>query len=64
MLILVVLWTTWLFSALLAYWGARRTASVVLSVFGAFWAVFVLASIIGGESQDMNLVNLLLLMPA
>ncbi len=26
MLILVVLWTTWLFSALLAYWGARKMA--------------------------------------
>ncbi|MFQ5891077.1 MAG: hypothetical protein ACE5JR_13705 [Gemmatimonadota bacterium] len=47
MLILVILWTTWLFSALLAYWGARRTASRVLIVFGSFWAVFVIASIIG-----------------
>ncbi len=60
MLILVVLWTTWLFSALLSYWGARKTASVVLSVFGSFWAVFVLASIIGMESQDVNVVNILL----
>jgi hypothetical protein len=53
MLILVVLWTTWLFSALLAYWGARKTASAVLNVFGSFWAVFVLASIIG-ESENMG----------
>jgi len=60
MLILVVLWTTWLFSALLSYWGARKTASVVLSVFGSFWAVFVLASIIGTESQDATVVNMLL----
>jgi peptidoglycan/LPS O-acetylase OafA/YrhL len=60
MLILVVLWTTWLFSALLAYWGPRKTASVILSVFGSFWAVFVLASIIGTESQDVTVVNMLL----
>lgn len=60
MLILVVMWTTWLFSALLAYWGPRKMASVILSVFGSFWAVFVLASIIGMESQDATVVNFLL----
>lgn len=47
MLILVLLWMTWLFSALLAYWGARKTASRVLMVFGSFWAVFVGAMIVG-----------------
>jgi len=47
MLILVILWTTYLFSALLAYWGARKTASRVLMVFGSFWAVFFLAQIVG-----------------
>ncbi len=57
MLILVVLWTTWLFSALLAYWGARKTASAVVNVFGSFWAVFVLASIIG---ESKNVVEVLL----
>ncbi len=57
MLILIVLWTTWLFSALLAYWGARKTASTVLNIFGSFWAVFVLASIVG-ESE--NVVEVLL----
>ncbi len=55
MLILVVLWTTWLFSALLAYWGARKTASGVLSVFGSLWAVFVLASIIG-EAENWDIL--------
>jgi hypothetical protein len=60
MLILVVLWTTWLFSSLLAYWGARKTASAILTVFGLFWTVFVLASIIGTESQDVTVVNMLL----
>ncbi len=51
MLILVILWMTWLFSALLAYWGARKTASRVLMIFGSFWAVFVIADVIG-ESND------------
>ncbi len=47
MLVLVVLWTTWLFSSLLRYWGAKKTASRVLIVFGSFWVVFVIAAIIG-----------------
>jgi hypothetical protein len=47
MLVLLVLWMTWLFSALLAYWGAPKTASRVLIVFGSFWAVFFLAHIVG-----------------
>ncbi len=47
MLVLVILWTTWLFSSLLRYWGAKKTASRVLIVFGSFWAVFVIAAIIG-----------------
>ncbi len=51
LLILVSLWMTWLFSALLAFWGARKTASRVLFAFGAFWAVFVIASVIG-ESEN------------
>lgn len=62
MLILIVLWMTWLFSALLAYWGARKTASRVLMVFGSFWAVFVLAMIVGGlrdSSEPFQLVGVL-----
>ena len=55
MLILLVLWTTWLFSALLAYWGGRKTASRVLIVFGSFWAVFVIASVIGEPAEDRPL---------
>ncbi len=56
MFILVVLWTTWLFSALLAYWGPRKTASVILSVFGSFWAVFVLASIMGDSDSIVEVL--------
>ncbi len=62
MLILVILWMTWLFSSLLAYWGARKTASRVLMVFGSFWAVFVLAHIVGGltgSSEPVQLVGVL-----
>lgn len=46
LLILVLLWLTWMFSSLMAYWGARRTATTVLLVFGSFWAVFAIASVI------------------
>ncbi len=51
MLILIILWVTWLFSGLLAYWGARKTAARVLLTFGAFWAVFVIASVIGESNS-------------
>jgi hypothetical protein len=46
LLILVLLWLTWMFSSLMEFWGARRTASTVLLVFGSFWAVFAIATII------------------
>jgi hypothetical protein len=45
--IMVVMWLAWMFSALLRYWGARKTASSVLIVFGSFWALFVIASLMG-----------------
>lgn len=44
--VLVALWLAWLFSSLMEFWGARRTASTVLLVFGSFWAVFAIATII------------------
>jgi hypothetical protein len=44
-LVLVVMWLSWMFSGLTAYWGARRTASRVLLTFGSFWAVFAIATI-------------------
>ena len=58
-LVLVIMWLTWLFSALLAYWGAQKTASRVLMVFGSFWAVFVLAHFVGaltGSGEPMSLM--------
>ena len=60
-LVLVVLWMTWLFSALLAYWGARKTASRILTVFGSFWAVFVLAHVVGwfvDPTEPFSLIGL------
>lgn len=46
-LILALMWLSWLFSALLAYWGAKSTARRVLLVFGSFWLVFAVATVIG-----------------
>ncbi len=43
MLVLAVLWLTWLFTSLLEYWGAGRTAARVLLVFGSFWGLFTVA---------------------
>lgn len=61
-LIVVVLWLTWLSSTLVSYWGARKTATVVLSAFGAFWAVFVGATLLGEsggpESASQRLLGI------
>jgi hypothetical protein len=48
--VLVILWATWLFSSLLAYWGAQKTTARVLMVYGAFWAVFAVGSVLEGPS--------------
>jgi len=47
-LFLVLMWTTWFFSSLFAYWGAQKTAVRVLLVYGAFWWLFVILSDNGG----------------
>ena len=44
--VILVLWLTWLFSSLLSYWGAKKTAARVLMIFGTFWAVFAIATVI------------------
>ena len=54
MLILLILWMSWLFSALLAYWGARTAASRTLMAFGSFWAVFVIADILGESNSTSD----------
>ncbi len=52
--ILLLLWMSWMFSALLSYSGAQRTASLVLMTFGSFWAVFVVATLVGESNPDVE----------
>lgn len=58
-LILALMWLTWMFSALLTYWGARRTTSVVLLTFGSFWLLFAVATIISEAAQGRTSSSLL-----
>ena len=56
--LLLLLWLAWMFSSLMSYWGARKTASTLLLVFGSFWAVFIIASLVGGDpGSDPSLVE-------
>ena len=48
-LFLVLLWFSWLLSALLAYWGARRMATRILIAFGALWLIFTIISNLGSQ---------------
>ncbi|MEZ5988894.1 MAG: hypothetical protein R3F30_07180 [Planctomycetota bacterium] len=48
-LFLAVLGFTWLFSSLMAYWGARKTAVRVLLAFGCAWFVFAVVANTGPE---------------
>lgn len=58
-LILALMWLIWLFSALLTYWGARRTTTVVLLIFGSFWLVFGVATILSEATQGRTSSSLL-----
>lgn len=53
--VVVVMWLTWLSSTLLTYWGPGKTAARVLVAFGSFWAVFVLATLIGDASNGQSI---------
>ncbi len=35
-----LLWFTWMFSSLITYWGARKTAQRVLLFYGGAWMLF------------------------
>jgi hypothetical protein len=48
-MILSLLWFTWLFSSLLAYWGPRKTAKRILIGFGVVWIIFIILSTTGPE---------------
>ena len=43
-LFLVLMWCTWFFSSLFAFWGAQKTAVRVLLAFGGFWWLFIIMS--------------------
>lgn len=46
LLFAVLLWCTWFLSALLSYWGPRKTAARILTAFGTFWiALMIINSI-------------------
>ena len=55
-LFLVLLWCTWLFSSLFAYWGARRTATRILLIFGTFWLLFVVAESVGERTSPLGFI--------
>lgn len=46
---LALLWFTWFFSSLLAYWGSQKTAARILIAFGSVWLVFTIISNLGPE---------------
>ena len=48
-LFLAILWSTWFFSALLAYWGPQKTAARMLYAFGSVWLAFTIVSNTGSE---------------
>ena len=54
--LVVVMWLSWLASTLLTYWGPVTTAARVLRVFGSFWAIFVVATLIGEARSGQDLV--------
>lgn len=45
--LVVTLWLTWMFSSLMAYWGAQRSTAILLRTVGSFWALFVVADLFG-----------------
>lgn len=55
-LFLVLLWCTWLFSSLFAYWGARKTAVRILLIFGTAWLLFVVAESVGERTRPLGFI--------
>jgi len=55
-LLLLILWLTWLFSYLMSFWGAQRTAATVLLAFGAFWALFGVLDGIGEGGTPVGIL--------
>ncbi len=62
-LVFTVLWVTWVFSALLDFWGPKKTARRILACFGIGWMVFAIASNVGNEWQGWQPLVLHSLLP-
>jgi hypothetical protein len=50
---LALLWFTWMFSALVNYWGAEKTATRVLLIYGSAWLLF---NVLGNLDQPLALL--------
>lgn len=47
LLFLALLWCTWFLSALLSYWGPRKTAARILTAVGVFWLALMIINNLG-----------------
>jgi hypothetical protein len=61
MVYLSLLWFTWMFSSLFAYWGPRRTAFQILIGFGCVWGLF---NILGNLRDPLGMFMQLLITTA
>lgn len=53
LLFLALLWCTWFLSALLSYWGPRKTAARILTAVGVFWLGLMIVSNLRAESSSL-----------
>jgi len=53
LLFLALLWCTWFLSALLSYWGPRKTAARILTAVGVFWLGLMIVSNFRAESSSL-----------
>jgi hypothetical protein len=51
-LFLALLWCTWFLSALLSYWGPRKTAARILTAVGVFWLGLMIVNNLRAESSS------------
>jgi hypothetical protein len=54
LLFLALLWCTWSLSALLSYWGPRKTAARILTVVGVFWVALMIVNNLRAESSSLS----------
>jgi hypothetical protein len=63
LLFLALLWCTWFLSALLSYWGPRKTAARILTAVGVFWVALMIVNNLRAESSSLPAL-LVQLLPA